>query len=106
MNEKIIFITCKDIKEARKISKTLLEQKLVACTNIIKGVSSSYWWKGKIENSNEALITAKTTKKLFDKVVLAVKKIHSYQVPEIIAVPIISGNPDYLKWIKEVTRWK
>lgn len=100
MNELVIIITCASLKEANKISKKLLDMKLVACTNIIEGVNSAYWWKGKIENSKETLITAKTIKNNFKKVVEEVKKIHSYEVPEIIALPIVYANQDYLKWIR------
>ena len=100
----IIFITCANLDEAIKISNKLLDSKLVACTNTIKEVYSSFWWKGKIEKAEEILLTAKTVTKNFDEIALEVKKLHSYSVPEIIAMPITAGNPDYLKWIEESTK--
>lgn len=97
----IIFITVPTEKEAQKISDKLLQEKLVACVNIIKEVNSFFWWKNKIESANEILLVVKTQSKFFDDIVNAVKQLHSYDVPEIIAVPIINANKDYLDWIKE-----
>jgi periplasmic divalent cation tolerance protein len=97
----IILITTANIEEAQQISKILLERKKAACVNIIPGINSCYWWEGKIEKEQENLIIVKTTRALFDEVVRLVKENHSYKVPEIIALPIIGGNPDYLKWINE-----
>jgi periplasmic divalent cation tolerance protein len=96
-----VFVTSKNIKEAGKISAGVLKNKLAACASIIKGVNSSYWWHGKIENSSETLIIMKTKIGLMEKLTSAIKKAHSYSVPEIIALPIVRGNPDYLKWINE-----
>ena len=104
MDKIVIYVTCASLKEAKKISGKLLKLKLVACANIVKGVQSAYWWKGKIERSNEVMLIMKSRKQLFKKIVSEVKKLHSYSVPEIIALPIIAGNPDYLKWIKENVR--
>lgn len=100
MDKIVIFITCVNLREAKKISGKLLDKKLVACANIVNGVSSRYWWKGKIEKSDEVMLIMKSMRPLFKSIVSEVKKLHSYSVPEIIALPIISGNPDYLKWIK------
>ncbi len=96
----IIFITVPTKKEAKKISDELLKEKLAACVNIIKEVNSSFWWKNKIETSNEFLLTVKTQSKFFDDIVKVVKSLHSYEVPEIIAMPIVDANKDYLEWIK------
>lgn len=96
-----IFITVSTKKEAQKISKKLLEEKLVACINIIGQINSSFWWKNKIESANEILLIAKTQLIFFDEIVKVVKSIHSYAVPEIIALPIIGANKNYLDWIKE-----
>jgi periplasmic divalent cation tolerance protein len=97
----IIFITTPTEKEAQKISDKLLKEKLVACTNIIKNVDSRFWWKNKIESANEILLTAKTDLKFLNDIVKIVKQLHSYEVPEIIALPIIDANKDYLEWIKK-----
>jgi len=97
----IIFITVPTQKEAKKISYKLLEEKLVACVNIVKGINSCFWWKNKIEFANEILLAAKTELKFFNDIVKTVKRLHSYDVPEIVALPIIGANKDYLDWIKE-----
>ncbi len=89
--------------EARKIAKELVSRKLAACVNILPRVESIYTWKGKAEISREALLTVKSRKSLFGKIEKAVKGLHSYECPEIIAFPIADGNKDYLKWIEEST---
>jgi periplasmic divalent cation tolerance protein len=97
----VIMITCSSKREAGKIKKKLLEAKKVACVNIISGVDSFFWWKDKIDSCPEVLLLAKTKKNLLKKIILLVKKIHKYEVPEIIALPIIDGNRDYLDWIEK-----
>ena len=97
----VICITCADKKEAYNIANTLLKEKLVACGNIVTGISSIYWWKNRIERSKEVLLTAKTIKTRFSKIVKRVKELHSYDVPEIIALPVICGSKDYLNWIDD-----
>ncbi len=97
----IIFITVPTEKEAQKISDKLLKEKLVACVNIVKEINSLFWWKEKIESANEILLTAKTELKFFNDIVRVTKQLHSYDVPEIIALPIIGANKDYLDWINE-----
>ena len=100
----IVLITTSSVEEAEKIAKTLLEERLVACANIIGPVHSLFWWQGKIDEAKEHLILMKTRKDLFGKVSERVKTLHSYQVPEIIATPIIEGSKDYLKWLDESLR--
>jgi periplasmic divalent cation tolerance protein len=95
----VIFVTAKDKKEASTMAKGLLEVKLIACANILDGVQSLFWWQGKIDSSKEVLLILKTKNNLFKKVVSKVKSLHSYQKPEIIALPIINGSEDYLNWI-------
>jgi periplasmic divalent cation tolerance protein len=103
MEEIVVFITASDEDEAAKIAKTLIESKLAGCVNIIKNIRSIYRWQGKIEDEKEVLMVVKTQKILFDSLMKKVKELHSYTVPEIIALPIIQGSEDYLKWLKEVT---
>ncbi len=95
----VVLVTAKDKKEAGKIARGLLEAKLIACANIVEGVQSLFWWQGKIDSSKEVLLVLKTKKILFKKVIAQVKSLHSYQTPEIIALPIINGSEDYLDWI-------
>ena len=95
----VILVTAKDKKEADKIARGLLEAKLIACANIIHGVRSLFWWQGKVDSSNEVLLVLKTKRSLFKKVMDEVKSLHSYQTPEIIALPLAAGSKDYLDWI-------
>ncbi|MEK6564347.1 MAG: divalent-cation tolerance protein CutA [Candidatus Omnitrophota bacterium] len=100
----VALVTASSKEEADKIAQGLLEDKLAACVNIIPGVESYFWWQDKIDRAKEALLVIKTKKELFNKLVGKVKSLHSYSVPEIISLPIISGNKDYLKWINDSTR--
>ena len=95
----VVFITTKDAEEAEKIGKTLVKRRQAACVNIIPEVSSHFWWKDKLDSSKECLLVVKTRDSLLPDIIKSVKKIHSYSVPEIIALPIVGGNPDYLDWI-------
>ncbi len=99
----VVFVTAKDVTEAQKISEKLLNEKYAACVNVLEGVRSLFWWDGKVDRADEVLLIIKSQKKLFPKIIKAVKSVHSYSVPEIIALPIIDGQKDYLKWIKETT---
>jgi len=98
-----VYITTPDLKQANKIARHLLKNRLAACANIFK-ISSSYWWKGEIENCPEYAILLKTKRKLVRKLIKATKKIHPYEVPCIVAWDIVDGNPDFLKWIGEETK--
>lgn len=95
----VVFITVSSRKESKKITEYLVKNKLAACVNEISKISSTYWWKGKVERSKELLLVIKTKKSVLNKLIKKVKKLHSYSVPEIIALPIINGNKDYLNWI-------
>lgn len=95
-----VYVTAPGIDEAKTIAKELLKDKLIACANI-HPVSSSYWWKGKIENDDEYVLVAKSKKELFNRIVEKIKEIHPYEVPCVVALPILKGNPDYLNWIEE-----
>ena len=97
----VIFITTSGEAEARRISDALLTQRKAACVNIIPTVSSSFWWQGKLGAAAESLLIVKTRASLVEEVVALVKEGHSYTVPEIIALPILGGNPDYLEWIEK-----
>ena len=95
----VIFITTATTEEAQRISRVLLEQRKVACVNIVPGVSSFFWWQDKIDSAQESLLIVKTKASQLNELVRLVKELHSYDVPEIIAMPIVGGNQDYLKWI-------
>ncbi|NOZ58493.1 MAG: divalent-cation tolerance protein CutA [Euryarchaeota archaeon] len=100
----VIYITAKDAEEARSIARKLVEERLAACANIIEKVTSFYWWRGRIEEDEEALIILKTLRKKVPAVVERVKQLHSYQVPEVIALEVVEGSPEYLRWLEEETR--
>ena len=95
----IVFVTATSKGEARRIAKNLLEKRLIACANILDPVESHFYWQGKIDKANEVLMLLKSDQKLFTKLSKAIKEIHSYDVPEILAVPILEGFPPYLEWL-------
>ena len=99
----VIFITAPGTEEARQISKRLLQQKKAACVNIIPKVDSLFWWENKIDSAEESLLVVKTKTSAIPDIIKLVKEVHSDTVPEIIALPIIGGNQDYLKWIEKST---
>ncbi len=98
----LVYITCKDKEEAEKISKHLLEKRLVACSNMFP-IDSFYWWEGKINEDNEVVLIAKTLEEKFEEVKKEVKKIHSYEVPCILKIKA-EGNEEYLKWVENEVR--
>jgi periplasmic divalent cation tolerance protein len=97
----VVYVTCKSKDEAFQITRTLAEKRLIACGNIVPLVESVFWWEGKVQIEQESLIIMKTKLSSFDAVKEAVKSVHSYTVPEIIAVPIKAGSREYLKWIED-----
>jgi len=99
----IILVTASSEEEAKKIAQVLVEKRLAACVNLIKDIRSIFRWKGKLSDENEILLIIKTRKKLYKNVEEEVKSLHSYEVPEIIALPIISGSKDYLYWVDSET---
>jgi periplasmic divalent cation tolerance protein len=99
----LIFITAGSEEEAERIGGALLEARLVACVNQVPGVRSEFWWQGGRDRAEEVLLLAKTRRGLWERVLETVRAVHSYEVFEAIAVPIIEGSPDYLRWIEETT---
>lgn len=99
----VVFVTTKDVAQAKAIAQKLVKEKLAACVNILKGIESVFWWEGKIDSSQEALLILKSKKSRFKRIVKTVKGMHSYAVPEIIALPIVQGSKDYLEWINKST---
>jgi periplasmic divalent cation tolerance protein len=95
----VIFITAPAGEGAHTIANMLLHHRKVACVNILPHVSSLFWWNGTIDTAEESLIVAKTTASRIDDVVLLVKAAHGYDIPEVIAMPVVGGNHDYLEWI-------
>ena len=95
----VVLITTESEEEAHRIAERLLDQRKAACVNIVPRVSSLFWWEGKLDSAQESLLIVKTRASVFPELVELVRKVHSYQVPEIIALPVIAGNEDCLKWI-------
>jgi periplasmic divalent cation tolerance protein len=100
----IAFITTASVEEAGKIARTLVEEQLAACCNIINPITSVYRWEGDVVEDSETLIIAKTRKSLMKSLISRVGEIHSYEVPEIISVQLSEGAASYLKWLGESTR--
>lgn len=97
----LVLVTASSPEEADKITQVLIQGKLAACVSQVPGLKSVYWWKGRVEEAREVLLLVKTLKTRVKDIVRAVKKNHSYAIPEVLALRIKEGNPDYLKWITE-----
>lgn len=104
MNATLVYVTAADEDEARRIGRELVESRLAACVNIIGGMKSMYWWDGAVRDDNEAVLIAKTTEALVPELIEKIKKLHSYDCPCIVSLPILDGNPDFLKWIEDETK--
>lgn len=99
----VVLITTGSEAEAETVAEALLERRLVACVNTVAGVRSAYWWQGERETSAEWLLVAKTRRALFPAVLDAVRAVHSYEVFEAIALPVVESNPEYARWVLETT---
>ncbi|GLI36402.1 divalent-cation tolerance protein CutA [Desulforhabdus amnigena] len=100
----VIFVTVGNENEASKIAQVLVEERWVACVNIVPRIRSVYRWKGEVCSDEEFLLVMKTRSSLFTALQNRILELHSYEVPEIIAVPLTQGLPDYLHWVEENTR--
>ena len=101
----VVLVTCSTLAEARRIARAVVEARLAACVNILPGgVTSVYRWKGKVESARERMLLIKTSRKRLGKLQAAVEQLHSYDVPEFIAVPIVAGSRAYLGWVEENSR--
>lgn len=101
-NHIVVFVTCSTANEADRIAWSLVEQRLAACVNVLEArVRSTYRWQGKVETADEHLLVIKTARRLFARLEAAIKRLHSYRVPEIIALPIVLGSRSYLDWLDE-----
>jgi periplasmic divalent cation tolerance protein len=99
----VVLVTAPDMDLARRLAKAALEAKLAACANIVPAVESHYWWKGKLESSDEVLLIFKTRQQLLPKLERAVREIHSYDTPEFVALPLTAGSRKYLVWLTDNT---
>lgn len=100
MTDKIVvFSTCSTPEEARQIARKLVEARLAACVNVAPGIRSYYRWKGTVEESDECLLVIKSSRDLFDRLRAELEKAHSYEVPEVVALPIVAAAQNYLNWL-------
>jgi periplasmic divalent cation tolerance protein len=98
-----ITTTIDSAESAQKVARALVGQRLAACVQVAGPITSTYWWQGKIEESQEWICTAKTRKELYKRVEEAIRAVHPYDEPEIIAVPVVAGSQSYLDWIASET---
>ena len=103
MTDYIVVYVTAPAEAAPGLARTLVEERLVACVNIVPGLRSFYWWKGKVEDEPEVLCIMKTRSRLFEALRDRVQALHPYEVEEIVALPILAGNPQYLDWIDDNT---
>ena len=100
MTDKIVVLsTCADEEEAARLARALVEARLAACVSVVPSVKSFYRWKGAVESSAECLLVIKSSRELFGPLRAALAGLHSYEVPEVIALPIVDGAPSYLEWL-------
>lgn len=104
MTASMIYVTCASEAEAGRIGRTLVEERLAACANIIPSMRSLYWWEGAVQQGNEVVLIAKTQAEQVAPLTARVKALHSYDVPCVVALPLVAGNPDYFAWIAAETR--
>jgi periplasmic divalent cation tolerance protein len=95
----LVFVTVASKKEARKIMRILLDKHLIACANLLGPVESQFWWKGEIDEVKEYIVVMKSDEKLFKNLSETIKQVHSYDMPEILAVPMVKGWQPYLRWL-------
>ena len=100
----VCFVTASSDGEARAIGATVVREKLAACANVLGPIASTYWWRGRLERAEETLLLLKTREDLVPALAARVRELHSYEVPEVIAVPILGGNEAYLEWIDASVR--
>ena len=101
MTDKIVvFCTCATEQEAEKLARVLVEARVAACATIVPGARSIYRWQGAIESNAEWLLMIKSSRQLFDQLRAAIEKEHSYEVPEVLALPVVAGAPNYLNWLE------
>lgn len=99
----LVYVTAESREEALAIGRSLVEERLVACANVIDGMTSVYFWKDQIEQASEAVLLLKTRQELVPRVIIRVEDLHSYDCPCVVALPISAGNPVYLQWLSNET---
>ena len=100
----LVYITAASMEDARTIAKALVAERLAACANLYDNMHSLYWWEGAVQEDAEVALIAKTTTDLADALIKKVKQLHPYDCPCIVTLPVTSGNPDFLNWIRSETK--
>ena len=95
-----VFTTAGSREEARTIAGAIVEQRLAACVQVIGPIHSTYWWQGQMETAEEYLCLMKASRDVYRSLEAAIKEVHSYETPEILAMPVLEGNEDYLSWLR------
>jgi len=104
MEYRLVYMTTENKEQAREIGRVLVRERLVACVNIIDGMSSIYWWEGKVQEDSETVMIAKTKANLVGELTERVRKLHSYDVPCVVSMQLLEGNQDFFEWIGRETR--
>jgi len=99
-----VFTTTEKKEDAEKIAKALVEKRLAGCIQVVGPIISTYWWKDNVETAEEWLCVIKSKKDIFNELEKSIKEIHPYEVPEIIAMPVVAGSDDYLQWLSKELR--
>ncbi len=102
-NVRVVLCTCPPA-DANRIAKTVLEERLVACVNVVAGVKSLYWWKDKVQEDTESLLVLKTPASCFESLERRLQEIHPYEVPEVLSLPVDAGANSYISWVGSSTR--
>ncbi|RLE54974.1 MAG: divalent-cation tolerance protein CutA [Thermoprotei archaeon] len=98
----VVFVTCGSVEEGERVARYVLERKLAACVSVVSGVRSLFWWGGGVEVASEVLLVIKTRLDRVRELIEAIRSVHGYEVPEVIAVPVVAGFGRYLEWVDEV----
>ena len=96
----VVFVTCPNLAAAKRIAEALVRRRLAACVSVCPGLSSVFWWQGRVDRARETLLVIKTTAPSFGRLSRAVCEVHPYDVPEILAVPVAAGHRPYLRWVR------
>lgn len=103
MAAQLVYVTAPTLAEAESLARLAVEGRLAACANILPGMRSLYWWQGRLESADETVLLLKTTAELAPALIRALTEAHSYDCPCVVALPIATGNPDFLRWIEAET---
>jgi periplasmic divalent cation tolerance protein len=104
MTVMFVYATASDAAEAKRIARSVVEERLAACANVMERVSSVYWWQGEVQEAGEAALILKTTAERVEALIARIKALHSYDCPAVVALPVATGLPGFLDWVGKETR--